>query len=179
MSQQIRVEGLDELRHTLQRELPDALQGKAMQGALAQAARPIVASARSLAPNLTGRLRRAIYSFRSRASTRFRESRLITVRSGKRHGERDAFYWRWLEFGRGVIKASRSLGNTTDGFFGRDIKAVPAKPFLRPAFEANKVRAVQIFASAVKPMIEKVAARARARTERRLSRALRRNTLGL
>ena len=84
--------------------------GKALQGALAKAARPILASARQLAPVKTGRLRSAIYSKRSRFSTPGFERRIIGVRRGKKaqKKDRDAYYWKWIEFGRGVVR--RKIG---------------------------------------------------------------------
>ncbi len=177
MAEEIAVAGLAELRETLLARLPEALQGKASQAALAKAARPIVADAVSRAPSRkprgfvgparvgtspSGNLKRAIYSFRNRESTKTQESRLIGVRGR-------AFYWRFIEFGRASIsKSSGSLGTPLKGFFGKVVQAIPARPFLRPAFEANKIRAIEIYAAALRPAIEKVAAKARARTIKKL-----------
>jgi HK97 gp10 family phage protein len=154
----VEVKGLKELRDVLTRKLPIELQGKPVQNALSKAARPIVREARRLAPERTGRLKRAIYSFRSRASTRTRQSRLIGVRSGKRFKGKDAFYWKWVEFGRGAVTRKRGvLGTPSNGFFGREVKAVPARPFLRPAFQSQKERSVEEFRRSLAPEIEKAA----------------------
>lgn len=169
MADEVSVAGLSELRDTLLSKLPQALQGKASQAALAKAALPIVRDAQARAPSSfvgptrpgaapKGRLRKSIYSYRNRESTKTYESRLIGVRAR-------AFYWHFIEFGRAqIVKAKGSLGTPATGFFGKVVKAIPAKPFLRPAFEANKLRALDIYAKALIPAIEKVAARARART---------------
>ena len=170
-----RVEGLTELRDMLLRKLPEATQGKALQGALREAAKPSVKEARARAPVKTGRLRNAIYSFRDRASRRTREARLISVRSGKRFQKtnRDAYYWKWIEFGHGVITTKkRSLGAPAKGFFGKEVQAVPARPFMRPAFETRKLQALEAFRQALAAQVDKVAARNLSRVRSRLSRKL-------
>jgi HK97 gp10 family phage protein len=175
MPDQIEVSGLTELRQAL-KILPEALQGKASQAALAKAARPIVRAAQQKAPTrkprgfigpvrpekAKGGLRAAIYSYRNRESTKTFESRYIGVK-GK------AWYWRFIEFGRASIsRAKGSLGNPIKGFFGKVVKAVPAKPFLRPAFDENAEQAIEIYRDALLPSIEKVAKQAYARSQRRL-----------
>ena len=159
MTETVKVQGLKELRQALTRDLPVAVQGKVLQSSLAKAAQPITRQAKQLVPVKTGRLRRAIFSGRSKSSTRTREERLVGVRSGKRYGAKDAFYWRWIEFGRGAITGKRVLGNSKKGFFGREVKPVPARPFLRPAFESRKREAVERFKAAMLPQIEKAAAK--------------------
>jgi HK97 gp10 family phage protein len=145
MSEEIKIQGLSELQAAL-RTLPDKLQRKAVRSALAKAAKPIVAAARQLAPVKSGRMRRAIYSYRDRASTKTYESRLISVKRGKRYqkSDRDAYYWKFVEFGRAAIESEKTLGNEQSGFFGKRVKAVPPRPFMRPAFEQNKYKALQI-----------------------------------
>jgi HK97 gp10 family phage protein len=165
----IRVDGLDEILDMLKKRLPEKLYGKALQGALAKAAKPIVDAARSNAPVRTGRLRKAIYSFRDKQSTRSRESRLISVRRGKKFQKtnRDAYYWKFVEFGH----------HTRAGKSGT-AKVVPPRPFMRPAFEANKLRALQVFQDEVRGQIDKVAQRAAQRSARRLGRGLRKTLTG-
>lgn len=181
MADQVDVTGLKELRETLL-NMPQAIQGKASQGALAKAARPIVAMAKQLAPvgkgsefvgprrgkqpAPPGRLKRAIYSFRNRESTKTNESRFIGVRGS-------AWYWRFIEFGRGTIESEKgSLGTPAKGFFGKVVRAIPARPFLRPAFEALKVQAIDIYAKALIPQIEKYARKAYERSAKRLRKAI-------
>lgn len=180
MASNIEVSGLAELRKTLLKDLPEALQGKASQAALAKAALPIVRQAQATAPTrkprgfvgpmqpgkAKGNLRRSIYAYRNRDSTRTYESRFIGVRGR-------AFYWRWIEFGRASIsRAKGSLGNVAKGFFGKVVKAVPAKPFMRPAFEANSAKAIEIYKQALQPAIAKVARQAEQRSFRRIRKAL-------
>jgi HK97 gp10 family phage protein len=169
VTDEIRIEGLSELRDTLINKLPEALRGRATQGALAKAAAPIIRAARALAPVDTGVLRRAIYSFRNRQSTRTYESRLISVRRGKRHAKtnRDAFYWKFVEFGH--LTRRTKEGPPT---------FVPPRPFMRPAFEAQKLNALRIFQEQLRVQIEKVAQRAQSRSLTRLGSALRRGLSG-
>lgn len=180
MPDQIEVSGLAELRETMLKTLPEALQGKASQLALTKAARPIIAAAQARAPTrkprgfvgpmpagkAKGNLRRAIYSYRSPESTKTYESRFIGVRGR-------AWYWRFIEFGRASIeRAKGSLGNPVKGFFGKKVVAVPAKPFLRPAFEQNATKAIELYQQGLLPALEKVARQAYARSQRRLRKAI-------
>ncbi len=183
MPDQIEISGLTELRSTLLR-LPLAVQGRASQSALAKAARPIVAMAKQLAPmskgsefvgptkgkqsTPPGMLKRSIYAFRNRRSTKTYESRYIGVRSGR--GK--AWWWKFVEFGRGAMTSDKSLGRPDKGFFGKSIRAMPARPFLRPAFEALKLRAIDIYAKALKPAVEKYAQKEAAKSVRRLRKRI-------
>jgi HK97 gp10 family phage protein len=155
--------------------------------ALAKAAAPIVAEAKQRAPSRKprgfvgpmpggtgagGNLKKSIYAYRNRASTRTYESRFIGVR-GK------AFYWKFIEFGRGIVRASKKgdagvkvVGTPQKGWFGKEVRAVPAKPFMRPAFEEHKLQAIQIYAAALKPGIEKVAAQGMRRSLKRITKKI-------
>lgn len=164
-----KVEGLRELQRAML-ELPKQLQGKVTQQALAAAAQPIVESARLRAPEKTGRLAKAIYSRRSRRSTPNLQVRDITVRSGKRQAQRDgdAYYWKFIEFGRAAIEAKpgRLLKFTApDGrtVYTRSAKAIPARPFLRPAFEVQKSTALKIFQQRMRRGIDKAVLKVRSR----------------
>jgi HK97 gp10 family phage protein len=167
---EVKVEGLAELTEVLKRKLPDHIQTKALHPALTKAAQPIVRQARQNAPVKTGRLRKAIYSFRDRASTKVKAIRLISVRSGRKHGDKDAYYWKWLEFGRAEVTSKRNMGTPEKGFFGKKVKALPAQPFLRPAFEAKKFEALNRFKESMGPEIDKAAERYRRSIVNRIKR---------
>lgn len=155
----VEVKGLKELREVLIRKLPLEVQGKPLQQALTRAARPITSEAKALAPVKTGRLRQAIYSTRAKSSTPTRQERVITVRSGKKHGSKDAFYWKWVEFGHRIgNKATGTLaGKGRRKTASAGLGAVPAQPFMRPAFESQKQKAAEIFRDALGKLIEKAA----------------------
>jgi HK97 gp10 family phage protein len=127
----VKVDGLKEL-HAAMKELPKAAEGRVLRNALNAGARIIQKDARERAPILAeprkdrepGRLRRNIVFLRDRAS-KFAQSVVIGVRASSRRKESDpknAFYWRFIEFG----------WTTKSG------QHIPARPFLRPAFEAKK-----------------------------------------
>lgn len=168
---EVKVEGLAELVELMQKKLPEFIQTKALHPALTKAAKPIIDEARALVPVKTGKVRRSIYSYRDRDSTKQKAVRSIGVRSGKRHGDKDAFYWKFVEFGRGesVVgkkrgaarggERARSLGTPERGFFGKVVKAVPARPFMRPAFEAKKLAAIEEFKKYMGPEIQRAADR--------------------
>jgi len=165
MSEEVKIDGLQELRAALLR-LPDQLQTNVLQKALTGAANVIVADARIKAPKDTGTLQRAIFQGKSRKSTRTLAVRQIGVRSGKRERKRgrDAFYWRFIEFGHGEIKLKKdkgSLGRPGIGFFGKIVRAQPARPFLRPAFESKKLQALNVFRLNVMAELAKIAAKVR------------------
>lgn len=183
MTVEIKVLGLQELRKALLETVPEHFQGKVLQKALAAGSKPIVRAAQALAPQgKTGVLRRSIYAIRAgRDSNGIYEQRNVTVRSGKKYqkSNRDAYYWRWVEFGRGVVRAGHrvrkgALGNTRDsttdatvlgtpekGFFGADVRAVSPRPFLRPAFDRNKETSVELIRRDLAEEIPKAARKAR------------------
>ncbi len=176
---EVKVEGLTELRDLLQRKLPDEIQTKALQSTLAKAAKPIVSEARARVPVRTGALRRAITSGRSRKSTKVRAVRVIGVNAKKinrpatengRSRWIDRYYWKQIEFGRPAYSSRRNLGTPEKGFFGKRFKAVPARPFLRPAFEARKFDALEAFRKNMATEIDKAAARLNRQSLNRLRR---------
>lgn len=187
MSDEISVQGLQELREALTRDLPEALQGKALQSTLTIAARPIIADARARVPIRTGRLKRAIYAFRDRKSTPTREARLISVRTGKKASKsnKDAFYWKWIEFGHRFASAKtgtlQEIGKDGVGRgkgYAGETKFYPAHPFLRPAFEAKKLAALEIFRLELSAQIEKAAARSYAKSKRIFTSGLIKSVFG-
>lgn len=138
----IKVEGLKELQKALN-QLPKEIQGRPLRAAVSAGAKLIVDDVKTRVPvGETGNLKTAVYRYRSRRnSSTGRETFFVGIRQGKaqfkdtaynrrkgRVGKTyktagEAYYWRFLEFGTAKMQA---------------------KPFLRPAFEANKSRAVEV-----------------------------------
>lgn len=167
MTDEVRIEGLKEVVAAL-KALPAELGsggGGPLRAALFKAAKIIRDDAEARAPVLTGNLRANIYVYRDRnprASTGAAERYLIGVRTKKRRyadtrlnrrmrrvGKNftirgDAFYWWFVEFGTSKIGA---------------------RPFLRPAFEQNKHKAVAEFTTALSRAVDAAVARARQRTQ--------------
>lgn len=172
------IRGLAELRTTLLKYFPQELQGPVLQAALAKAALPIVQMARSLAPKRTGRLKAAIFSTRDKKrSTKERESRVVTVKHGKKYGKQDAYYWKFIEFGHYTVKPGgrkkfrrhrRSSPETLKGSY----HFIPATPFMQPAILAQSGAAMRAFIMALKPAMAKISARAVSRSARGVGRSI-------
>lgn len=146
MAESIKIAGAAEALRLLRR-LPVELQEKALQGAVRAGAKVVYDAAKALAPEDTGRLKRNIFLANGRKSD-VDAATLIGVRSPnakqtarfkRRTGlpasanPRDAFYWRFLEFGTSKMRA---------------------RPFMRPAFDQNKEAAANTIITALRAGIE-------------------------
>ncbi len=126
----VEIKGLRELMLALEK-LPAEVQKKPVQQALRAAAKPMrdAAIANASAFRDTGTVEKNIKVVRSKVYNGKNYVHGVVLRvlnSSKRRrakGMGDPFYWKFLEFG--TVHA-------------------PARPFLRPAFESNKDRALQI-----------------------------------
>ena len=161
------VSGLKELQAAL-KELPQRVGRNVLRGAVNSGAGVIRAEAQLLAPVMhealpkhqpPGTLRRSIIvKHILEKSGDFRQTYYVTVRQGRKYQgqgkggnlSQDAFYARWVEWGHYFVpprpkgvnwKKHRSASQ------GDAARWVPAKPFMRPAFEAKKEAAVQAIKS--------------------------------
>ena len=136
----VQITGLSELNRALS-EFPERLARNVLRGSVAAGAAVIRKDARERAPRYEGpvaaghpppgTLKRAIYSAQARRLSGLLQqvyqvgvvSGKRTKKSGRKSGRAaDAYYWRFVEFG--TVKMA-------------------ARPFLRPAFEAKKLDAVE------------------------------------
>ena len=126
--------GLKELNSAL-KELPARIAKNVLRGATSAGAAVIRVEAKAKAPVYTGSvakghpppgtLRRAVYQKQIRElSSLVKQTFYVGVRIGKSARKKgvDAFYWKFVEFGTSNMAA---------------------RPFLRPAFEAKKLEAVE------------------------------------
>lgn len=164
------------------RTIPENMQGKVLQKALAAGTAPVVTDARQRAPVKSGVLRRAIHAMRSKLNSNgIFEERIVRVRHGKKQqkNNRDAFYWRFIEFGRGAVTAGSRfrrargggfrnsktdatvLGTPEKGFFGKTVGPAAARPFLRPAFDTNKFKSLNAITEQLRKALEVAARKAR------------------
>lgn len=146
---EVEVHGLRELREALLRKIPTEMRGKVLQQALTAGAKVIADDAKARAPARSGVLKRAIWSFRNRQNSNgVYEERAIRPRSGKKFqkSKRDAFYWRFVEFGT---------------------RFMAAQPFMRPAFESRKEAALKAIMQRLAVAIDKAARKAAWPTPRR------------
>lgn len=188
MTTTVEVHGLRELREALIRKVPENMQGKVLQKALSAGTRPVLRTARQLVPVKTGVLKRAIHAMRSKLNSNgIYEERIVRVRHGKRQQKfnRDAFYWRFIEFGHRIASAGRlydesrattNLGAQRYGarLAGGHIKGafstgfVQPRPFLRPAFDQNKRESLDLIVKSLQKSLTEAAKKASWRTPSRL-----------
>jgi HK97 gp10 family phage protein len=138
----VKIEGLDKLKEALE-QLPKELQKGPLRSAVSASAKVVQDRARELASEDTGTLKRAIYRTRSRSgSSAVQETAIVGVRYGRPYRRRglDAWYWRFLEFGT---------------------RKMAARPFLRPAFDTTKEKAVDVMKERLLKAIDRAAAKLR------------------
>lgn len=190
MVETVKIRGMQELYRALSTTIPQNMEGKVLQAALAAGTKLVYEDARVNAVRggafpkmVTGTLHGAIYHARSKFdnSPTF-ESRVVGVRKGKRAAKkgRDAWYARLVEYGHRkasgkggrLVRDSRAL--TEKGLAryaakrsGGRIKGtasfgdVPAHPFMRPAWDKNKERALDAILQGLDRQLKKAAQRAR------------------
>jgi HK97 gp10 family phage protein len=140
-----RIEGLRECEEAL-RELPKATGKNVLRRALMAAGQPILNAAQQLAPELTGTLKRS-----HAAGTR------LTRRQRQQHKAESAVE---------IFVGPGGLVQAITQEFGT-VKA-PAQPFMRPAWDGNKMAALKLVGESLADEIE----RARARLARKAARLL-------
>lgn len=134
----MQVQGLRELEQKLH-SLGPQLAKNALRSSVNAAAQVVKKEAQTRVPVDTGRLKRALYVKHIREeSNATQQTFYVSVRQGKRYQQKDldAFYWPFVELGT-VYK--------------------PARPFLRPAFEAAKERAIERIRDKLAERIERIA----------------------
>lgn len=140
------TKGLEDLRVAVE-ELTADLRKKVVIGALKDAAKPIIKAAQAVVPVRTGLVRKNIASFTSKLQkgqngvigvyVTVRKNKGVRVKGTKVRIKvlgQDPFYWKFLELGT---------------------KKMAARPFLRPAAEANFQQSIEIFSKAIKTRIDK------------------------
>lgn len=69
-----------------------------------------------------------------------------------------AFWAKFVEFGRGIVRVAKKKV-LTDGlyFFGKEVRAMPARPFMRPALDEGSARALTIMRDRLKRGLDRIA----------------------
>jgi len=169
----LKVEGFKELETAL-KELPKATARNCIRRALVQAAAPIVASAKANAPARpgSGRLREAIFLTKPRFTKgdAGKAAYAEALRSGKSKGEaREALLSANVaaaaegggdDITSGVAKIAIDYTKAHYAHFVEfgTVKA-SAKPFMRPAWEQGKLKALESIKSVLKDEIDKAVKR--------------------
>ena len=141
MAEFMQLTGFKELAAAL-RELPERVAKNALRSAVNAGASEIRKQAKANAPKDTGLLEKNIYQKQIREqSDATKQVFFVGVRGAKKKkkGEKKVevpFYWRFIEFGTSKM---------------------PAKPFLRPAFDAKKEVAIERIGEKLDERIQKYA----------------------
>jgi HK97 gp10 family phage protein len=144
------IQGLAEIDRIL-KELPENIARRELAGALRAGAATIQKEAKLRAPDSNkqhskyGDLRNNIRVRRIRASNSV-GALAVAVTTGR------AFWAKFVEFGRAAVKIKKKKVLTGDGitFYGTEVAAAPARPFMRPAFDAAGPRAIEAIAKRLK-----------------------------
>lgn len=161
----IRLEGLPQLKAAL-RQLPDRLQKPALARGLVKAAKPMVDTAKALAPRSADRqsghhLQDAI-SAQTTLDKRQRkflrrqkdQAQAFVGVSYRRSDKYFAPHAHFIEFGTGPRRHES----------GKSVGQVPAQPFIRPAFDIHKVSVTMAFAPFARVEINKAVKRVARKT---------------
>lgn len=142
-SQTVRVEGLRQLQKSL-KELPRATGKNALKRALMSAGKPIESSAKARAPRLSGHLQRSVTT-----------GTKLTQRQKKQHKKESAVE---VFVGAGGLPQAhlQEFGTAEHG----------PQPFLRPAWDGNKMTALNLIKTDLAKEIEKARARLARKAER-------------
>lgn len=146
----IKVDGLKELGRSLNK-LGRSLRGKIVRKALKESGKPILAAAKANVPVDTGLLKKQLKIKMMKAKGGRLGVKVGTqakIKKNKETGERtkeNAAQHAW------IVEHGTAPRFTEDG---KSTGTMPAQPFLRPAFDANKDLAVSIFKDTIKAGID-------------------------
>lgn len=158
MAEIVQIVGLKELQLRMTR-LPQELQRKELKDALFSGAKLIRDEAQQRAPLGTNKYDK--HKGLLRQSIGMKLARTVhdaEVDVYVKGGKKSAYYWRFIEFGhltRTSKARSRSQRRAAQGVAG----SVAPRPFLRPAFESQKVNALERFKQTLSAGIDAAVAR--------------------
>lgn len=178
----VKITGIKELQQ-LFRQLPDATGRNALYRALLKAAEPAASDARFRASADEGNLRKSIHVTRrlqkNQGKKEKRDEAVIYI--GVSTNRESAFYAphaHLVEFGtgpryHGMKRKTRRVGplgerrRISTGNTGKYVGEMPAKPFLRPAWDANAKQVEQRFGEYAAIEIQKAVARLKRKRAKR------------
>ena len=134
------VKGAEQIEKALL-NLDRKLARKIVRKALRPALKPILAKARALVPVESGALRKSLKLATGRRKRGEFKMIVWSGEKGMKLNTGEAFYGAFLELGHKYGKRpSKSVNKKT----GDSRAIIPAKPFLRPAFDAGKERMIKM-----------------------------------
>jgi len=151
-----RIDGLKALDAAL-KELPQAIAKRELTGAMFAGGQVLRKEVLARAPDSP-----KVHKWGDlRANIKVRYLKLLydgAVAVGVTTGR--AFYAKWLEYGRGPVQTVRAdVLTDLNKFYGTDVAAQPARPFMRPAMDAGAPRALTAIVARLKAGIERQAKR--------------------
>lgn len=155
----VKIEGLKELDEAL-KDLSRVTAGNAVKRALARAAAPILATAKALVPVDTGKLRDSLVISAKLSKRQTRIQRRIDAKGRSEGGGKST---KTIYVGAGALPHAhlQEFGTVRHG----------PQPFLRPAWEQNKMTALNGLKAALWIEISKSAERARRKNAARIAKA--------
>lgn len=166
MAIQTKLLGAKELSRAM-RGLPKTMQRKLLMQGLRAGAKIFQSAAKANVPVDSGALRRSIKVRVGKVRTKGDKS--VVVITGKSMFEGKTFYGAFVEYGHGLGKRSRGValaqerrsrsGQAGDGsaVAGDTRKRVPARPFMRPAFDTAKATASYVALKHIQVAVERAA----------------------
>ena len=153
MSVEVEIEMKDLLKKL--KTLPEKMQKRIIRGGVRASAKPIIQDARSRIHNRTGVLAKSIgvtkrrsknkniivYTISPRVKKVGTTAKPGTLEYKKTMG---GYYGMWVELGHPIMKKNKKVGFS------------PARPFLKPAFEAKGKEAIKAFKEYVKKRFDKL-----------------------
>lgn len=167
VKQTFRIEGLAELDKMLS-QLSKSMSRTVLRNALKKAGKPIADAATASVPvGKTGNLRRSIKISTKLKKSQYRYGRPSRVAVDVFVGS-SAPHAHLVEFGTGPrrLDSPRAVNLGGKVVMVEHTGQMPARPFLRPAWDLNKEKAVKIFGEEVWKELTKAARRLRIRAER-------------
>lgn len=150
------IEGADQLRKKLL-ALEPRIAKKVVRQAVRPAAKLIQDAAKANVAVDTGKLKRSL-KVRSLKRSRNRIGVQVSTNSTDNLFKGNTFYGGFLEYGHRLGK--RTNAQKRKGYKGPDSrKMVPAKPFMKPAFEAKKNEAGQMIVDLLRAGVEREASK--------------------
>lgn len=163
MAKKFEIKGLKEL-HKAMELLGTATQKKVISSASRNVLQLYVNEARNNAPEDDGDLKKAIG--KESAQRIGRDKVTIVAGPRRKKDKHNGYHAHLVEFGtaerkaktsKGMVGESPNLGHKGKFYYGQEVAAMPAQPFLRPALDATQDRMIALYAEKMAAIIKKIA----------------------
>lgn len=138
-------------------DLPKKLQAGAIRSALKAAGAPILQEALALVAVRSGRLKKSL-KLRNKSAGKGRYAVLISATAAARAGRDEVHYQGFVEYGHRVARKATGLFRDI-GRGEPTSEQINPRPYLRPAFDRNEERAVEVLSRELSDAIDAAWAR--------------------